>query len=377
MNARWHPPFLAGTRVQASIDADAIAHNLAVIRARAGSAMPAPRIWATAKADAYGHGLSLAMPGLGQADGIAVQQLPEAHACRAAGWQGPILVYGGLLAEEDLALLDLSNLHLVISHEAQLDWLANCPPRPDAPAIWLRYDGDIRLAGFGDEAYARAYARCTALAAQHRIGAIGHLSHYARAEDEDGVAQADACFRQVIAGLPGPVSTCNSAALLRHPSYVSATDWIRPGIALYGVSPLAGIDGPGLGLRPAMTLTARLVAVQTLQAGASIGYRSAFVASHDMRVGLVSCGYGDGYPRHAGTGTPVLAGGRLTRLLGRSTMDVMIVDLDGVDHAAPGMPVVLWGTPDLPVETVAASAGTIAAELLTGLTARVPFAARG
>ncbi|ARP93583.1 alanine racemase [Bordetella genomosp. 13] len=376
MNARWLPSFVAGTRIQASVDADAIAHNLAVIRAHAGAASPAPRIWATAKADAYGHGLSLAMPGLGQADGIAVQQLPEAHACRAAGWQGPILVYGGLLAEEDIAQLDLADLHLVISHEAQLDWLASCPPRPDAPAVWLRYDGDIRLAGFSDEAYARAYARCTALAAQHRIGAIGHLSHYARAEDEDGVAEADARFRQVIAGLPGLVSTCNSAALLRHPGHVCATDWVRPGIALYGVSPLAGIDGPALGLRPAMTLTARLFAVQTLPAGASIGYRAAFVASRDMRVGLVSCGYGDGYPRHAGTGTPVLAGGRRTRLLGRVTMDVMIIDLDGIDHAAPGMPVVLWGTPDLPVETVAASAGTIAAELLTGLTARVPFTAR-
>lgn len=376
MNARWHPPLVAGARVQASVDAGAVAHNLAVIRARADAAMPAPRIWATAKADAYGHGLARVMPGLKDADGIAVQQLPEAHACRAAGWQGPILVYGGLLSEDDLALLDLPGLHLVISHEAQLDWLSATPPRPDAPAIWLRYDGDIRLAGFGREAYLRAYERCAALAAQHRVGALGHLSHYARAEDEDGVADADASFRQAIAGLPGPVSTCNSAALLRHPAHVAATDWIRPGIALYGVSPLAGVDGAALGLRPAMSLTARLFAVQTLQAGASIGYRSAFVAAHDMRVGLVSCGYSDGYPRHAGTGTPVLADGVMTRVLGRVTMDVMMIDLDGVDHAAPGMPVTLWGTPELPVETVAASAGTIAAELLTGLTARVPITAR-
>jgi alanine racemase len=362
-----------GARLRAVIDAEAVAHNLASIRRRLG--MPGPRIWATAKADAYGHGYAHVLPGLREADGLAVQTLAEARACRAAGWSGPLLVYAGLLNPGQAQRLDLPGLHLLISHAAQLDWLAAARETAEPPCVWIRHTGDIRLGGFAGPAYGQAYARCAALAAQGRIAAIGHLIHYARAEDEDGIACADADFRRAVAGLPGPVSTCNSAALLQHADHARATDWVRPGITLYGVSPLPGQTGPDLGLRPAMTLTSQLISVQTLAAGDSLGYRAAFVAPRDMRIGLAACGYADGYPRHAGTGTPVLVGKRRTRVLGRPTMDTLAVDLDGIEEAAPGAAVVLWGD-GLPVEEVAASAGTIAAELLTGLTRRVPFAAR-
>lgn len=356
--------------VRAHIDVGAVAHNLAQVRQRLGANRP--RIWATVKSDAYGHGLMRVLPALAAADGLAVQTLPEAHQCRAAGWAGPILVYGGLRGPDEATLLDLPGLHLVISHAAQLGWLQAAARPAHPPALWLRYAGDMRMGGFDDQDYAQAHERCVALQRQGHIADIGHMNHYAHAEDADGIAAVDARFRQAVAGRPGPVSTCNSAALLQHPEHAAQTDWVRPGILLYGVSPMPdSIDGPGLGLRPAMRLTARVHAVQTLPQGASLGYRAAFTAPAAMRVGLVGCGYADGYPRHAGTGTPVLVDGQPTRLLGRPTMDTLAVDLTHLETAGPGAPVVLWGDPQATAEAVAIAAGTIAAELLTGLTARV------
>ena len=355
--------------VRAHIDVGAVEHNLAQIRQRLGASRA--RIWATVKSDAYGHGLMRVLPGLAAADGLAVQTLHEARLCRTAGWAGPILVYGGVRGPDEAALLDLPGLHLVISHAAQLGWLQAAARPAHPPAIWLRYVGDTYMGGFDDQDYAQAHEGCVALQAQGRIADIGHLNHYARAEDADGIATADARFRQAVAGRSGPVSTCNSAALLQHPGHVAQSDWVRPGILLYGVSPLSDIDGPGLGLRPVMRLTACVHAVQTLPQGASLGYRAAFTAPTTMRVGLVGCGYADGYPRHAGTGTPLLVDGQPTRLLGRPTMDTLAVDLTHLETAGPSAPVVLWGDPLATAEAVATAAGTIAAELLTGLTPRV------
>lgn len=357
-------------QAQAHIDSSAVAHNLAQIRKRLGTSRA--RIWATVKADAYGHGIARVLPGLADADGLAVRDLPEAQACRAAGWRGPILVYGGLHRPDEVALLGASDLHLVISHAAQLAWLQDAAPSAQPPSVWLRYAGDTRLGGFDDADYAQAYVRCATLREQGRIADIGHLNHYARSEDADGIAEADRHFRRAIAGRPGPISTCNCAALLLHPEHAAQTDWIRPGLMLYGASPIPGMhDGPGLGLQPAMRFTARLLATQTLPQGASLGYRAAFTAPDDMRVGLVSCGYADGYPRHAQTGTPLLVDGQPARLLGRPAMDTLAVDLTDVDVSGPDAVVVLWGDPRNTVEAVAASAGTISAALLTGLTPRV------
>lgn len=372
-----HGPFMTTSRllndadrIHAHIDCHAIAHNLAQMKERLNGA--ATRFWATAKADAYGHGLARVLPGLAAADGISVQTLDEAHACRRSGWHGPILVHAGLRCANDTQALTLPGLQLIVSHAAQLDWLARTQPSAP-PALWLRYVGDTHLGGFSDTDYSRIYARALALNGQGHASGIGHLNHYARAEEAGGTTDADTCFRRAIAGLSGPVSCCNSAALLLHPAQAAATDWVRPGITLYGVSPLPDVTGPDLGLRPAMTLSARLLAVQHLPAGASLGYGGAFVAQADTRIGLVACGYADGYPRHAGTGTPVkLESGRITRMLGRPSMDLLTIDLNGHADARPGSVVTLWGG-GLPVERVAAAASTIAAELLTCLTARVPF----
>ncbi|ARP81985.1 alanine racemase [Bordetella genomosp. 8] len=360
-----------GLRVHARVDAAAVAHNLAALRARLGPASAA-RIWATVKADAYGHGLHRVLPGLAGADGLAVSQLADARACRAAGWNGPLLVLGGLLDAEEAQRLALPDLHLALSHDRPIDWLGDAPSRAAPPWIWLRYAGDIGYTGFDDAGYAEAYRRCTVLARQGRIAGIAHLNHYGRAEQPDGIAQADARFQALIRDLPGPRSFCNSAALLRHPDAARSTDWVRPGIALYGASPLPDIDGPALGLRPAMSLHTRIIGIRDVAKGERLGYNGSIVAAAPMRVGMVASGYGDGYPRRTPAGTPVLVDGHIAPTLGAVTMDLIPVDLTGLPPVAIGAPVVLWGTPELPVEKVARHMGTIAAELLTSLTPRVP-----
>lgn len=355
-------------RLRIYIDPRAIAHNLAHLRRHIGQ--PKLRFWATAKADAYGHGLVRALEGLHAADGVGVQTLPDAHACRKAGWQGPILVYAGLLSAAEQPLLSMSGLHLVVSNTDQIEWLVHASLAPP-PTVWLRYTGDTRFGGFDDNHYARVYTYLQTLVQQGRVASVGHFNHYARADETDGIVEAQAHFRMTTAGLPGPVSSCNSAALLLYPDHAGHTDWVRPGLSLYGASPLPHTTGSELGLKPAMTLVARLVSTLHLAEGASLGYGGAFVASKAMRVGLVACGYADGYPRSACTGTPVMVANHRTRVLGRPTMDTVAIDLTDLDHITTGMPVVMWGA-GLPIELVANASNTIAAELLTGLTARVP-----
>lgn len=363
----------AGLRVHARVDAAAVAHNLHRVRMLLGPEGARPRVWATVKADAYGHGIERVLPALHEADGLAVSQLADAHACRAAGWSGPVLVYGGLLDATEARGLDMPGLHIALSHAAQIAWIEAAPAPTRPPWIWLRFMGDVGLTGFDAAGYASAYARCARLAAQGRIAGIGHLNHYGRAEQPDGLAQADAGFEALVRALPGPRSCCNSAALLRHPGSAAGTDWVRPGLALYGASPLPGTDGTALGLRPAMSLHSRIVGIRDVAAGERMGYGGRLVAPADLRVGMVACGYGDGYPRHAPAGTPVLVDGRIAATLGAVTMDLIPVDLTALPEVAIGAPVVLWGTPELPVETVAGHIGTIAAELLTSLTPRVPI----
>lgn len=377
MTAALPLSLFASERVYARIYPQAVAHNLAVLkRTLAGvDGNGAPRVWATVKADAYGHGVAQIMPGLSGADGLAVMHLTDAHICRDAGWGGPILVMAGLAHASEMALLDMPDLHLLLAREAQLHWLAAGPTLRAPPSIWLRFRGDIGMVGFDAAGYRAAYAQCAALASAGRIGAhIGHLNHFGSAERTDGIDSACAQFMNATHDLPGPRSTSNSAAILRHTRHAAANTWVRPGLTLYGASPLADRSAADLGLRPAMSLHARVLDIRMLAAGDRIGYGGNYQATSAVTVGLVNCGYADGYPRHAPAGTPVMVAGQLTRTLGTVTMDLMTVDLTGL-NAAVGAPVVLWGDPALPVERVAAAMGTIAAELLTGLTRRVPLLA--
>lgn len=362
---------------RAYIDARAIAHNLQCLRRlvrrpHAGTDVTTPpRIWAVVKADAYGHGLPLALPGLAQADGLAVLTLAEAYACRQLGWRKPILVMGADLRCADLLDPVLSPLHLLVDRDEQVQALKNlhspCPPQ-----IWLRYCGQLHHAGFAASGYRRAYRQLAPLLQAGRLAGLGHFLHYADAEDREYLLAERAAFAQLIRDLPGPLCTENSAALLAADGHVATTAWVRSGIALYGISPLGGEDGATLGLQPAMRLTAPLYAEQHVQAGAAIGYGRAYHVQRGMRVGLLRCGYADGYPRAIGEDCSALISGRHSPIIGRVSMDTISVDLSHHPEAEPGAVATLWGAPDLPIEHVARSAGTIPAQLCTGLSMRVP-----
>ncbi len=357
----------------AYINHGAIAHNLQSLRHTLNSANQknTPLIWAVVKADAYGHSLMHVLPGLHDADGIAVLSLAEAYGLRSLGWHKPILVMNAQFSAADLRDPGLFPLHLVIDNERQIAELEGLR-QAGLPFAWLRYSGILHHAGFDDLGYGPAYGRLHKLRLANRLSGLGHMQHYAQAEDAQQLHAERKIFEGVFAGLPGPRCTENSAALLSDPAYAADADWVRSGIALYGISPLHDATGPSLGLMPVMTLQAPIHRVQKLPAGQPLGYGATFRASRDMRIGLVGCGYADGYPRGVSENCPVLIDGRKSRILGRVSMDTITVDLGDHPAAGPGTMVTLWGAADLPIEVIARSAGTIPAQLCAGVTARVP-----
>jgi len=349
----------------ARIDTAALAHNLGVARRHAGGA----RILAVIKANGYGHGLARVAHALRAADGFAVLTLDEAAALRAQGYTHPIVLLEGWFHIDELPEIARLRLRPVIHREDQVDALlrARLDNRID---LLLKLDTGMHRLGLPPQRLAAVLERLRGAA---QVGGITLMTHFACADEPQvGVADQLARFRDATRGLDLPVTLANSAALLRYPETVG--DWVRPGILLYGASPFADQTGEALGLLPVMTLQSALIAVQTVRKGEGVGYGAAFVAPRDMRIGVAACGYADGYPRHAGTGTPILVAGRLTRTLGRVSMDMLAVDLSEAPGAHVGSPVTLWGQ-GLPVERVAAAAGTIAYELLTGVAARVRFEA--
>ena len=347
--------------IKAGISVDAMAHNLRVARSHAGNA----RAFAVVKANAYGHGLSRARRAFAAADGFAVLTLEEAANLRLMGVEQPILLLEGIFGADEIAACAELDLWPVLHHAAQLDWLQQQPPvRPIQ--IFLKFDSGMHRLGFPLTEHAAIIARAKSLPG---VAGITLMTHFAQADEAAGVEWQLQPFLSEVAGHGLPWSTANSAALLRYPDTLGA--WVRPGIMLYGASPFADVSAAQLGLRPVMTLQSEIISVQTLRAGDGVGYGQLFRAERAMRVGVVACGYADGYPRHALTDTPVLVDGRSSRTLGRVSMDMLCVDLSACADAGMGSPVVLWGD-GLPVDTVAASAGTTAYELLCALAARVP-----
>ena len=356
--------------IEALIHTDALARNLA----RARQAAPDARVWAVVKANAYGHGIERAFAGLRGADGFALLDLAEAERLRALGWRGPILLLEGAFEARDLELCSRLGLWHVVHNDAQIDWLAahktQLPHR-----VFLKMNSGMNRLGLRPEAYRSAWTRLNALP---QVDEITLMTHFADADSERGIAPALARFEAATRDLPGERSLANSAATLRHAATPSvAADWVRPGILLYGSAP----DHPQhdiahWGLSPTMTLRSQLIAVQQLQPGDSVGYASTFVADAAMRIGVVACGYADGYPRLCPTGTPVLVDGVRTRTVGRVSMDMISVDLEPVPAAAPGSEVTLWGEGPrgarLPIDEVARTAGTIGYELMCALAPRVP-----
>jgi len=353
--------------IEALIHTEALAHNLR----RARAAAPQARVWAVVKANAYGHGIERAYAGLAGADGFALLDLDEAQRVRALGWRGPILLLEGCFEPRDLELCSRLNLWHVVHHEAQIDMLA--AHKTTAPQrVFLKMNSGMNRLGFRPSAYRAAWQRLSGLT---QVDEIVLMTHFADADGARGVAEQAALFETTTRELPGERSVSNSAATLRFPEL--AADWVRPGIMVYGSSP----DHPAHGaadwqLAPAMTLRSRVLAVQQLQPGERIGYGGGFVAEAPLRIGVAACGYADGYPRVAPSGTPVLVDGVRTRLVGRVSMDMVTVDLTPVPAAGVGAEVTLWGEGPagtrLAIDEVAAGAGTVGYELMCALAPRVP-----
>ncbi|MVW73049.1 alanine racemase [Bordetella sp. 15P40C-2] len=367
--------------IKATISVSALSHNLAVVRrhldqAAQAAAAKSPSIWAVIKANAYGHGIEAAVAGFSAAQGLAMLDLSEAVRCREAGWGGPILLLEGFFEPGDLEWVDRYHLSVTVHTREQLDMLARArlARRVD---IMLKLNTGMNRLGFTPDTFQSAFQRANQLRDQGSVGSIGTMTHFACADGPEGVAEPMQVFRDVTDGLGnGPVSVCNSAATLRYPEIAltsgAQAHWVRPGICLYGASPIAGESAEQLGLRPAMSLRSEIIGVQEVPVGAAVGYGALFRADRPMRIGVVACGYADGYPRHASTGTPVVVGGTRTTLVGRVSMDMLMVDLTSVPSVRVGTPVSLWGAEGPSVDEVAESCGTIGYELLCAVAPRVP-----
>lgn len=348
---------------QALIDLGALRHNLQRLREQA----PQSKVLAVIKANGYGHDVVRVAKALHDADGFGVACLEEALLLRKAGIAQPILLLQGFNEAVELPEISVHDLHSVVHHPSQLDMLAQAHlPRPIN--IWLKVDTGMHRLGFPPEDAAAAWQRlrdCPAVAKPARL-----MSHFATADDREDRRAAQQLQRFVAAteGFGSERSIANSGGVLGWPA--SHLEWIRPGIALYGISPFYDTVGADHGLRPVMTLTSQLIAVNRVEKGEAVGYGGQWVAPRAMRVGVAGVGYGDGYPRHAPPGTPVLVNGRPAPLVGRVSMDMICVDLSDQSAAKPGDPVVVWGD-RLPVEEVARYAGTIPYELVCKVTRRV------
>jgi alanine racemase len=361
--------------ILATIHNAALAHNLARLRAAA----PDARVWAIVKANAYGHGIERTFEGLRSADGFALLDLDEARRLRALDWRGPILLLEGCFEARDLELCSRLGLWHVIHCNEQIDMLAT--HKTQLPhRVFLKMNSGMNRLGFTPERYRAAWTRLNALP---QVEEISLMTHFSDADGPKGIAAQLAAFDAVTHDLPGERSLSNSAAALRHAEAVELkSDWIRPGIAVYGSAPdFPERSAAQWGLQPAMTLASRIIGMQDLQAGDTVGYGSSFTADGPLRIGVVACGYADGYPRHCTTGTPVLVDGVRTRMVGRVSMDMITVDLSPVPDARIGSGVTLWGRAAngavLSIDEIAQAAGTVGYELMCALAQRVPVVTGG
>lgn len=349
--------------LRAHLDLDALQHNLQRVR----EAAPRSRIMAVVKANGYGHGLVRSAQALRSADGFGVACLEEAVTLREAGIRQPITLLEGFFEGDELGALSRYRLMPVVHAEHQVRHL-EAAQLPQPIAVWLKVDTGMHRLGFAPALLPTIYARLQACANVDRIGLFSHLGY---ADDRRSAQTPRQCasFLAAVRNLPGEYSLANSGGLLGWPE--TQLDWVRPGLMLYGISPFAGDTGGEQGLRPVMRLESRLIAVNRYARGEALGYGGAWVCPEDMPVGVVAAGYGDGYPRHAPTGTPVLVNSQRAQLIGRVSMDMLCVDLRTQPQARVGDPVVLWGDA-LPVEEVARCADTIPYELVCAIASRVP-----
>ncbi|MDO9150967.1 MAG: alanine racemase [Methylotenera sp.] len=355
--------------ILATVYLHALRHNLAAVRKFA----PRSKVMAVVKANGYGHGLINVAHGLGAADGFAVLGIDEAINLRDAGFQQTILLLEGVFCEQELNVASSFGLNIVVHSMPQLIMLESATLIKPMH-IHLKMNTGMNRLGFQPNTFTTAYER---LKACKNVADITLMTHFATADDEIGIEKPFSLFKRITQDLPSPVSLANSATILRHSD--AHADWVRPGIMLYGASPVGDTAATTYDLIPAMQLTSELIGVQEVQAGESVGYGNRFTATKATRIGIVACGYADGYPRHAGLvsgcqqgGAPIAVAGKLTSTLGRVSMDMLFCDLTNIPEANIGSPVELWGK-HVPVDAVAAASDTVSYELLCAVAPRVPM----
>lgn len=348
----------------AHIDLCALQHNLKVIRAIA----PGSRVMSVVKADAYGHGIERVVPALTDTDAFAVATLGEATRVRACGWNGPLVLLEGFSNAEELAAGSELETEMVVHHQNQLEALRSSGSRL-TKRIWLKIDTGMHRLGFPASQAEAVYSELEQFAGAEGIGLMSHLACADEIDNPMTSRQMDQ-FEKAVAHLAGPRSMANSAALLNFEN--ARLDWIRPGLVLYGISPVTGLQGADYDLQPAMTLACRIIAVNQCRQGDCVGYGATYECPEDMPIGVAAIGYGDGYPWRAPNATPLLVNGRPAVMAGRVSMDMITIDLRGHPDVSVGDPVTLWGA-DMPIEQVAAACGTIPYELICGVTRRVKY----
>ncbi|HJV75224.1 MAG TPA: alanine racemase [Noviherbaspirillum sp.] len=352
----------------ATIDLAAMQHNLAIAKKHT----PHSNIWAVVKANAYGHGLMRGMRAFKEADGLALIEVDNAIRLREMGWQKPILLLEGFFDASDLPIVAAHQLQVAVHSIEQIEMLEQAALA--APIdVHLKMNTGMNRLGFTPDDFRAAHERLRNISTVRRISM---MSHFANADEpaNAGLPMQEQIqrFQSATAGLVGERSMSNSAAVLTRPEL--AADWVRPGIMLYGGTP-GGETAETFGLKPAMTLESEIIGIQHIGAGEAVGYGSRFIAQRPMTVGVVACGYADGYPRHAPNGTPVLVNGARTGLVGRVSMDMLSVDMTDIPGAGIGSKVVLWGN-GMPIDEVATAAGTIGYELMCALAPRVAVVER-
>jgi alanine racemase len=353
--------------IVATISKSALQHNLAVVKQHA----PHSKIMAVVKANGYGHGLLNVAHSLSAADGFAVLGISEAIVLREAGFKQTILLLEGVFCADELKVVADYSIDIVVHSRLQLDMLLSAELSKPVH-VHLKMNSGMNRLGFTPNDYIAVFNQ---LNASNNVKGITCMTHFATADKTPGIDAPLALFQQTIKDLEQPVSLANSATILRYPNLQA--DWVRPGIMLYGASTVNGMPAAAFGLKPAMQLTSEIIAVQTIEAGESIGYGNRFTATQTRRIGVVACGYADGYPRHAGLlgsehphGAPIAVCGKVTRTLGRVSMDMLFCDLTDIPEADIGSQVELWGK-RIPVDAVAEAADTVGYELLCAVSSRV------
>jgi alanine racemase len=346
----------------AQLNLAAIRANLAQVRKRA----PNTQVLAVVKANAYGHGLVRVLPALADADGLALLELDAAIALRASHYTRRILLLEGFFAVAELSEIAARRLAVVVHHAEQIRMLEHAHlERP--LEVFVKVNVGMNRLGFRPSDVAAVVERLTHC---DSVAALRLMGHLARADEEDGLKEPLAAFEDACGGLQYPRSIANSAGIVRYGEV--GGDIVRPGIMLYGATPFPYDTAEMIGVQPAMTLRSEIIAVQELKPNECVGYGATYTASRAHRIGVIACGYADGYPRHAPNGTPVLVCGRKARIAGRVSMDMITVDLNDIPEAEIGSPVVLWGE-GLPVDDVASAAASVGYELLCAVAPRVPF----